>query len=93
MTKIQHDQTNQQFTEEVDNKLATLKYTLMDNDKTIDFYSTFVPSDLRGQGIAEDLAKAALSYAAANHLQVVASCSFVQRFIQRHAEYQKLLRD
>ena len=93
MSNVKQDKAHQQFVEEIDSKLAILKYDLNEDGKTIDFYSTFVPPELRGQGVAERLAKAALEYAAVNNLKVVASCSFVQRFIQRHSEYQGLLRN
>lgn len=89
---VQQDQENQRFTKEVEGRISMLKYIMADGGKTIDLYSTFVPPELRGRGIAEDLVKAALDYAEARHLQVIASCSFVQKFISRHPERQKLLK-
>lgn len=89
---INHDLENQRFTMLVDDKLSFVKYSLTDNGKTINLSSTFVPLELRGQGIADELVKMALSYAQTNYLQVISSCSFVQGYIARHPIYQQLLK-
>lgn len=51
---------------------------------------TFVPSELRGRGIAEKLVRAALEHARAEKLRVVPACSYVGIFLQRHPEYRDL---
>jgi uncharacterized protein len=55
------------------------------------FHHTFVPPELRGQGIAEQLVRTALAWARAEKLQVVPECSYVARLIERHHEYSDLL--
>jgi predicted GNAT family acetyltransferase len=52
---------------------------------------TEVPAPLRGQGIAEALARAGLEYARAHHMTVKPFCPFVARFITRHPEFQDLV--
>ncbi len=60
--------------------------------KVVDFVRTYVPNDLRGKGIAQALAHEALLWAKENHLEVVATCSFVGRYIDQHQEFQNLRR-
>ena len=51
---------------------------------------TLVPPELRGQGIAEKLVRAALADARAGGLKVVPACSYVARFIAQHPEFSDL---
>jgi uncharacterized protein len=55
------------------------------------FTHTLVPPELRGRGIAEHLVRAALAEARTQGRQVVPACSYVAKFIERHAEYRDLL--
>jgi predicted GNAT family acetyltransferase len=52
---------------------------------------TFVPGELRGRGLAEQLVRAALEHARAEKLRVVPACSYVAKYIERHPEYRALL--
>ena len=84
---IVHDKTGLQFEVTVDGHRAYLSY--MDLGKqTLDFYRTFVPDGLRGKGVAAALTKAALDYAESGNYTVIASCSYVERYMER-AERQK----
>ena len=58
---------------------------------TIYFTHTEVPDALRGQGVGEALARAALDSARDRRLRVVPWCPFVAAFIRRHPEYQELV--
>ena len=88
---IQHDTTNQEFTTTRDGHAAELAYSRPSND-TIDFTHTFVDEALRGQGLADELARAALAYARKEHLKVKTTCTFMAGFVQRHhAEYADIL--
>ena len=56
------------------------------------FTHTFVPDAMRGKGVAEMLVRAGLAGARERGRSVVAECSYVARFIERHAaEYGDLL--
>ncbi|WP_167852193.1 GNAT family N-acetyltransferase [Hymenobacter elongatus] len=57
----------------------------------IDFTHTFVDEKLRGQGVGDALATAALAYARAEKLRVKATCTFMRAYVQRHPQYQELL--
>jgi hypothetical protein len=57
----------------------------------ITFAHTRVPESLRGRGIANELAKAALAAARERGLQVVPKCTFFASYMKRHPETQDLL--
>ena len=88
---IKHDIAHQQFTTTRVGHTAELAYT-RPVEGLLDFTHTFVDEELRGQGVAEELARAGLAFARENHLRVQTSCTFMAGFVQRHhAEYADLL--
>jgi predicted GNAT family acetyltransferase len=79
---VVHDKPGLQFEVVLDGQRAYLAY--MDLGKqTLDLYRTFVPASLRGKGIAAALTEAALDYADATGYSVIASCSYVERYMER----------
>lgn len=91
MNTIVHHQTSHQFITEVEGKIAHLDYTPSIDGKVLDYHHTFVPLELRGRHIAQDIVKFALEYAKANHFKIIPTCSFVERYIEQHPEYQSLV--
>lgn len=88
---IQHHPDQQAFLGGPAADPAELAYSLP-APGVIDFTHTFVPEAARGQGQADELARAGLAYARQQHLQVRTSCEFMQAFVERHkAEYQDIL--
>ena len=88
---IQHHPHDRQFTTACEGYAAELAYTYP-AEGVIDFDHTFVDEGLRGQGVADELARAALAFARDNQLKVKTSCTFVAGFVKRHsAEYADLL--
>ncbi|TVT43542.1 N-acetyltransferase [Hymenobacter setariae] len=88
---IQHHPDEQAFTAGSASEPAELAYSLP-APGVIDFTHTFVPEEARGQGQADELARAGLAYARQQHLKVRTSCEFMQAFVQRHQqEYQDIL--
>lgn len=73
-----------------DGLVAVLQYTLQGD--TIIFTHTEVPAEMEGRGIGSQLARAGLGYAAEKDLRVVSLCWFVSGYIERHPEYEKLLK-
>jgi predicted GNAT family acetyltransferase len=57
----------------------------------ITFTHTRVPESLRGKGIANELAKAALAAARERGLRVIPKCTFFGSYMKRHRETQDLL--
>lgn len=87
--KLFHDEKNQKFIIESDGFSSELRYHK--EGQQMDMYSTFVPPEGRGQGLAQLLAEAALDYAQDNKLQVIPSCSYIAKYIERNSQYQSLL--
>lgn len=59
--------------------------------KITNFLHTEVPANLAGRGIASTLIRGALDNERAQSRKVIATCTFVARFIANHADYQDLL--
>ena len=88
---IHHNAANQSFTTAAGTQQAELAYSVPAAG-VIDFVHTFVPEAQRGQGVAQELAKAALAYAREQHLRVRASCEYMAGYVQQHhQQYADLL--
>lgn len=88
---IQHDSAAHRFTTRQDGHTGELAYELP-APGTVDFVHTFVDEALRGQGVADGLARAGLAFARQQHLKVRTSCEFMAAFVGQHrAEYADLL--
>ncbi|KAI6215079.1 hypothetical protein M3Y94_00342800 [Aphelenchoides besseyi] len=78
--KIQHSAKNMLFYMNLNgSKRAVLEYRQL-KDNVIDMYHTEVPKEMRGQGIAQKLAKEAFNFCKENQLKVVTSCPYVQKY-------------
>jgi predicted GNAT family acetyltransferase len=79
-----------QFEAHVDGHVAIVSY--LRRGDTIFFTHTEVPKELEGRGLGNLLARAVLERSQAEHWKVVARCPFIAKYIERHPEYQPLLR-
>lgn len=86
--KVEHDEDQGRFYITTDGKEAYLAYS--EQDGVLDLYSTYVPQELRGQGIAGKVVKEGLEHAKKEGYQVRPSCPYVAAYIQKHPEYQDL---
>ncbi len=86
---IEHNTVAQRFEAWVDQYLAQVAYE--QSGERIIFTHTEVPEQLRGQGIAEKLARTVLEHARTQALTVVPRCPFIKGYIEKHPEYQDLL--
>ncbi|MDP3437669.1 MAG: GNAT family N-acetyltransferase [Bacteroidales bacterium] len=59
----------------------------------LDLTHTIVPKAIGGRGVAADLVKYVLDYAAQNSLKVKPTCSYVKVYIDRHKEQYGHLED
>lgn len=89
---IKHDKEYQQFTANIGDEEAELAYATP-SEEVMDFTHTFVPESARGKGVANKLIEEGLCYAEENGKRVVATCPVVKKFIDRNANYQKLLQE
>ncbi len=77
---IIHQSEQQRFVLALDGAEAVLDYAV--TGSRIDFHHTFVPVAFRGQGLAEQLVRHGLSWARAQQYQILASCTYVQKFLR-----------
>jgi predicted GNAT family acetyltransferase len=87
--EVLHDPEQHKFYATVDGHEGLLRYTLKEAGQ-VDFYSTFVPPELRGQGIAEQIVERGLTWAEAEGYRVVPSCWYVDAYLKRHPRFEKL---
>ncbi|MDX1660283.1 MAG: GNAT family N-acetyltransferase [Gemmatimonadota bacterium] len=87
---IHHDEQRQRFHADVEGGEARLDYERKSED-VVDFRSTFVPDEARGEGIAGRIVTQGLEWASENDLRVVPSCSYVRGYIERNPEYESLV--
>lgn len=86
---ILHNLSIRQFEWKEQELVAYIRYTL--EADVINLLSVQVPKPLEGKGIAAALTQAALEYAQVYHYKVIATCPYVQVYIERHPTYQELL--
>ena len=87
--EIIHDTKNQKFYTVIDGKEAYLRYIVV-NTNTLNMIKTYVPNELRGQGIAGKIVEEGLKYAKKNFYSVIPSCSYVEDYINKHEEYENI---
>jgi len=87
---MNHITDQSKFQIETDGHLSELLYTLNEKLKTIDIHRTYVPEELRGQGLAGRLNKAALAFAEESGYKVIATCSYTAGYLDRHPEFEHL---
>lgn len=87
---IQHIPAENRFVLQMGEHTAVLEYSVQGD--TIIFIHTGVPAELEGRGYGSQLAHAGLEYAREKRLKVETVCWFVSGYIERHPEYQDLLK-
>jgi predicted GNAT family acetyltransferase len=89
MSEVRDNAGEQRFELAEGGQIAFAAYRL--DGSTITFTHTIVPRELEGQGIGSRLVAAALDDARSQGRRVIAQCSFVAGFVDRHPEYRDLL--
>jgi predicted GNAT family acetyltransferase len=90
MSEVRDNPEKHQFEMIVDGHIALAAYRLTPD--TITFTHTEVPKELGGRGIGSQLAKGALDQVRKRGMKVVPLCPFIKSYIEKHAEYQDLLK-
>ena len=83
------NKANHQFEMEVDGSIAFIEYKEKGN--TIYLVHTETPPELEGKGVASALVEKTLHYLDEHLLKLVPFCSFVQTYLQRHPEWNRLI--
>lgn len=78
------------FETTIDGHTGFISY--QDLGDSIIYDHTIVPPQLGGQGVGSALVKHALNYARTVNKKVVPQCSFVASYINKHDEYQDLVK-
>jgi predicted GNAT family acetyltransferase len=86
---VTHNTADTRFEAQVYGQLAVCDYQLT-GDRMV-FTHTYVPTELRGRGVAQKLVRVALEYAKDHNYKVVPACSYVAAFIERQREFHSLL--
>jgi predicted GNAT family acetyltransferase len=87
---INHKQGSR-FVLEVEGEDVYLLYA--EDNETIDLYSTHTPISLRGQGLAKKVVLFAFEYANEKGLNVIPTCWYVKKVLEKHSEYQHLVKN
>lgn len=84
--EIEHSKNK--FFKVVDGMESLMEYE-MNDPSTVVFYHTYVPEELRGQGLAKEIIKEGLDWAMAENYDVIPACSAVRIFIERNPHYKE----
>ena len=82
---VQHDVERSRFVVSLPDGEAQLVYAPFGDD-LLELQHTEVPPSGHGQGVGDALVRAALAYARARDLNVIATCPYVQAWLRRHPE-------
>ena len=88
--EVKHDEPGRKYFAVVDNRESVCEYGPA-GEKTLVFSHTYVPPELRGRGIAEELVRQALEDVRQRGYKVIPSCWYVRLYIDRHSQYRDLL--
>ena len=86
---VTHNAARQRFEATVDGHVCVADYQL--RGKVMWMTHTGVPSAVGGRGVAAELVRVALAWAEEQGCTVAPSCSYVEVYMRRHPETQKLL--
>lgn len=86
---VTHNEAEMRFESLVLGELAVCEYQ-REGERMI-FTHTYVPTELRGRGIAQKLVRVALEYARQHGYRIVPACSYVDVFVKRTPEFGSLV--
>jgi len=90
---IKHDPKEKTFYAHMDeSKQAQLDYERPER-KIFDFNHIFVPKKFRNTGLADQITRFALEFVESKNYQMIASCPFVRKYLDRNPAFKKLLVD
>lgn len=84
---VQHDPKEHKYFAVIDGHEGEVAYE--EGGGTRDFNHTFVPPELRGQGIAEAIVRYALDDTKKQGLRYTATCPYIVAFLEKHPEYRE----
>lgn len=89
--KVKNNEELSQFEAELDGEKALVGYRA-EADGTLNLLHTEVPEKFEGKGVGSRLVKQTLEQIKAEGNKIVPSCPFVAKYIERHPEYESLVK-
>lgn len=80
---IERNSDEQRFVAEINKRKFVIDYEEIGKD-TLELKRTFVPKDLRHNGIGHQLVEDVLSYARRNHYKIKPTCPFVRSMVEEN---------
>lgn len=87
---VQLDEVNSRFFVSIGANTSYLDFRKA-GEHALEYYHTYTPPDMRGQGLAGEITRHALLYARKHNYKVIPSCSYVRSFIDKHPEFNDLI--
>lgn len=87
---VKHDQNEKKFYSMISGMECLMEYDWLDDGK-MNITHTYVPPELRNQGIAEAILTYAAKYALKNKIKIIPVCSYAERFFKNNKKYNKLV--
>jgi predicted GNAT family acetyltransferase len=84
--EVKNDEKAGKFYATVEGQEARIEYKK--SGEVYDLLHTFVPENLRGHGVAEQLVTGALEQIQGQGAKFVPSCPYIQGFLKSHPQYQ-----
>jgi predicted GNAT family acetyltransferase len=84
--EVRNDEKNRKFLADVEGREVVIEYVKMGD--AYNLLHTFVPEEMRGRHVGEDLVRGTLDQIKAQGATFLPSCPFVQAFVKKHPEYQ-----
>ena len=88
--QVEHDPKRHRFFLRLPTGAAMLAYAPV-GERRLELFSTYVPAQERGRGLAAMLVEAAVGYARAEGYRIVPTCWYVAQWIRAHPEHLDLI--
>jgi predicted GNAT family acetyltransferase len=88
--KVENDTEHHRFVVRLPEGEGELVYEQL-APHTLELVHTEVDPKLRGHGVAEAIAEAAVAHARDHGMRIVATCPYVQRWLEKHPEHNDLV--
>ncbi len=91
-TRLEHNSAARRYELYVDDQLAAYADYVENSDRKVrDFDHTVTVPEFRGRGLAGQVVEFALQGSRADGFTILPSCSYVEKFVNEHREYDDIL--
>lgn len=87
---LEHLSDQERFVAQADDHQAILKYRKV-NETVLEYFSTFVPPEMRGGKVGFKLVAYGIQYAKENNYKIIPTCWFVKKVMDRNEEYRNMI--